>query len=305
MNRLQHILMMIMMVVACLGCSGKKEPLTFQLEGTPVRLVPPPGYKPAPALGGLQHVSKRSAIVALELPTPFEDAASEIVVDTLARQGIRLLEREDIKLQHDTGVLYKIQRLVNGSNVEQWMLLLPYGQSTISVAGTYMKTDEKELAAAIKNALLSVQLDGQVKHAALPFSVHVKGMRAAKVLPGPSVVFTTKGDWNNASLQSLSFFAGSSDRMPGWGAEETARSQFREMCPTCTLTETSISHVSIDSLRGVELWGYTPARKLKYEMVLLDTSKFFVMIGTADSLQSEMLAQYREASRTFSRRRKS
>lgn len=305
MNLLQRTIIMLLVVVACLGCSGKKEQLTFQLEGTPVRLVPPPGFKPAPALGGLQHASKRSAIVALELPTTFQEAASEIVYDTLARHGIRLLERQDIKLQNENGVLYKIQRLVNGSNVEQWMLLLPYDESTISVAGTYMKTDEKELAAAIKNALLSVQLDAHVKHAALPFSVRVKGMRAAKVLPGPSVVFTTRGEWNTASLQSLSFFAGASDRMLGWGVEETARSQFHEMCPTCTLTEASISHVSIDSLRGVELWGYTPTNKLKYEMVLLDTSKFFVMIGTADSLQSEMLAQYKEASRTFTRKKKS
>ncbi|AYB31922.1 hypothetical protein [Chryseolinea soli] len=305
MNCLKRTIVMMLLAAGCLCCSTKKEPLTFHLEGTPVRLVPPPGFKPAPALGGLQHASKRSAIMALELPSTFQEAAAEIVSDTLAKQGIRLLERQDVKIQNKTGVLYKIGRLTNGANIEQWMLLLPYDQATISVTGTYVKTDEKELAAGIKAALLSVQLDARATHAALPFSVRVKGLRQAKVLPGPSVVYTEQGDWNNASLQSLSFFAGSSDRMIGWGAEETARSQFQEMCPTCMLAESSIAHVSVDSLDGVELWGYTPAKKLKYEMVLFDTSKFFVMIGTADSLQAEMLAHYKEASRTFARKRKS
>lgn len=274
------------------------------IAGTPVSLVPPAGYVAAPEIGGIKDTKHTASIIAVETPRPFKETVTGLTEEKLLMEGIRLEAKEEVTIDHHEGVLYSVNLFSGGLNYQQWMLVLPYERGTLTINGSFLKNDEAKISQALRTALLTVKLNGSPsRDKALPFQVDVAELKEARIMPGPSVVFTADGAWTEESLQQLSFFAGASPLDMPVATEELARAQFHEMCGSCELIESSIADVTIDSLDGLEMWGYTPGKKkLKYQMLLMDSSMVYIMIGTANRKPEKFLELFKTSGRTFARK---
>jgi hypothetical protein len=85
--------------------------------------------------------------------------------------------------------------------------------------------------------------------------------------------------------------------------EDFARAHMRNLCASCDVDSISVKDITIDNLKGIELWAYTKdTRKLKYQVILHEGNHYFIMVGTASHNQPANLDTFRSLSRTFRRR---
>lgn len=299
MNAIRKLLVWgtILALVAQCHHKGAKENVV-NIPGTPVKLIAPPGFSKDASIGGLKHNSLTAAILVVEIPKAFADAVLDLTKPALATQGLELITKEEINIHGLTGILCEMSLLSHGYNFRQWMLTIPFENSTISVNGTFLAQDENKISLLIKKALLSVELSEVASNTDLPFDVDAQPWELAKVMAGPSAVFTPSGEWSESSLLTKSLFVGRSTN-PQADVREFSRYQFSEACHMCTVE--SEDTINIDGRNGIELWGYTSDRlKIKYQVVFQDTVNLYLIIGTAKEEHDGSLQYFKKVARSFS-----
>jgi hypothetical protein len=284
------------------------------IPGTPVSLCPPADFQIKVESGGFRHVREAASIMVVEIPLPFEKAKEELTSDKLTVQAIELLTKDEITVKGLTGVLYKIRKPGTGENaIEQWVLLLPNGNTSVTINGTYLPKDREKFSSCIKKSILSSSIDLSTKAdtALLPFEILVKNsaLRLAKILQGPSGVYTVDGAWPPQTPDALSLFVGPSVPDPLLlHNKEVAISQLKQLCGNCRIHDDSVSAVVIDGLNGYEIVASSAdnvrgVNILKYQVILFDGIRYFLLIGTSPDSHQQNLASFRETSRSFRKRR--
>lgn len=301
---------LFLLVVVCLSCwqcnvFRKEKPLS-NIEGTLVSLCPPEGFVPSPAQRGFRNPQLQSTIMLVEIPKKLGIATRDIEAGDSLEGGMKVLSKKEIKVDGRGGLLYHLSRKAGARGFNQWMLVLPNAHYTSAITGTYPVKHEETLSDEIREALLTTRIatDESTLYQSLPFEVRIDdaSLKPAKVVAGPSIVYTADGVWSDSSMQSTAFYVGLTSPKTD-DTEAFVREVFGLVCSTCDLDSTSVKPVTIDSLNGFELWGYTRSvHKLKYQVVLFDKASYFLMIGTAISDQERYLPQFQSASRTFKRK---
>jgi hypothetical protein len=302
----------MMFALSCLvGCLPKELKDEYAVvKGTPVSLKLPAGFMPDSTIGGFRHKDQTATIMVISLPKPFEEAVDQLDKDKMKQAGQELLSKEEVKVGNAKGVLCYINMLSQGSNFLQWMLILPDRQSTvITVNGTFLWQDKEKFSSIVKKSLLTTSLDPDAGSDTnmLSFEFDTADLRLAKVLEGPSVLYTDDGEWSERSISDLSFYGSSSSiRKEAFFSESYyAEQYFLQTCSICTIDDIKDS-LKIDGLRSVELWGFTEdsTKTLKYQAMVFDDTRYYVMIGTAARDKEKNLEIFREISRTFRRKGK-
>jgi hypothetical protein len=299
----------VMMAGLCWQCSmpSNEKPLV-DVAGTVVSLSPPEGFVQVPALGGFKHEKLKATIMVVETPKTFSIVSDQVKEGSM-KDGMKVLSKEKIDLQGKQAMLYHLNKVSQYRSFNQWMLVFAHNRHTTSVMGTYLAKDEALLSDNIKSALLSTHVseDESALIRTVPFTVNMEGasLMLAKVLTGPSLVYTADGVWSDSSLQANSFYVGNSlpqkDNMPV--TEDFARAHMGNLCASCEVDSTSIKEIAIDNLKGIELWAYTKdTHKLKYQVILHDGNHYFIIVGTASNNQPVNLETFRSLSKTFRRR---
>lgn len=298
----------LMLISVALWRCAEKKPLV-NITGTVISLSPPEGFTEIPQLGGFKHQELKATIMVVELPKAFDVANEQMLQEDSLSSGMKILSREEVRVDGRKGVLLQVNRRNPARSFNQWMLVLPNANYTTSINGTYLAKDEKVLSDQIKEALLTTHIGNNENSlvATLPFELSIEKptLKLAKVLTGPSVVYTADGVWTEHSLLSTSFYVGQSlrSKMTQPVSKESALGMFARVCPNCKIEDNNLSEVSIDNLKGLELWGYTEqGHKLKYQVVLHDNDHYFQMVGTASEDQDTFLEMFRAASKTFKRK---
>jgi hypothetical protein len=297
----------VLACVCCWQCNVfRKEKLLSNISGTTVSLCPPEGFVPSPTQQGFRNPKLQATIMLVEIPKKLGVATRDLEAGDSLEGGMKVLSKKEIQVDGRGGLLYQLSRKSGARGFNQWMLVLPNSHYTSAITGTYPDKHEETLSDEIKEALLTTRIatDESTLYQSLPFGVSIDGsfLKPAKVVAGPSVVYTSDGIWSDSSMQSTAFYVGQATPKTG-DTEEFAHEVFSLVCSTCDLDSSSVKPVTIDDLKGFELWGYTKsAHKLKYQVVLFDKAGYFLMVGTAISDQEKNLQQFQAASKTFKRK---
>jgi hypothetical protein len=306
----KYILFFILLCIFNFGCQPlekEEAPVHVSIPGTPVSMAPTEDFELAPEMGGFKHKTLTASMMVVEIPQKYELVLPEFGEKNLENQGAVLMNQEPLSAIN--GMMFQTSRISHGLNFRQWSLLMPAFGYTILVNGTYLEEDEERLSEKIKNTLLTLRLNQEAKPNVLAFSIKPIGLKFAKILEGPSVMYTKDGVWNGASIFDLSFFVGPSmlfdgNSLPG---EEFAIGQLKNVCADCELAEQGVQQIEIDSLKGHEILAFVTdslgnTKRLKYQAILYDKKTYYLMVGTSSKNTPEIVAQFKEMSRSFKRK---
>lgn len=308
-----QFLVSIGLLTILLSCSKKQPCKEISIPGTSVSLCPPADFELRPDQGGFHHRSLKASILVLEISQPFDVAQKELDPSKLADQGIAILSQETVSIGGSEGTLLAINKGAGNVTLQQWILLLPKGESSLTINGTFLQKDEKLFATAVKQALLTARLEQSLPdESILSFELDMgqTPLRLAKILQGPSVAYNERGIWPMKSPEEFSFFAGPSTVNPLLPHDkEIAMEQLNQLCKDCRYDKDSVKAVSIDDLSGYEIIAYSSKdslgsdKVLKFQVLLFDENRYYLLIGTAPQNHKQNLELFKKVSSTFRRKR--
>jgi hypothetical protein len=287
----------------------KPDPVLVTISGTNVSLIPPSGFAQATDIPGLRHGSLLASIIVLETPKAYEHVMADVSKARMTEQGITLLSIDTVSIPGLKGTLYKTLSHSEGLSFLQWVLVLPVQGHTVSVNGTFSRPDEAALSEHIKEALLSTRIAANTSSKdMLTFTIDSDSLQLAKILAGPSVIFTGNGKWNDSAIFDLSFFAGpfKVEQAPV-RLEEFTLNQLKGFCTDCEVIKNGIQPITIDSLSGYEVVAISKdsagvVKRLKYEVVLFDSLQYYLLVGTSTKNSRNRVEMFKEISRSFKRK---
>lgn len=310
MKKLNPFYLFVLFTGSCFWqCSLFDAEERVNIAGTVVSLTPPEEFVQAPHVAGIWNKTMKATIMVGEIPRKFSVVSQDIKKSDSLGSYLKVLSEQPVEVDGRTGILYQVNRKEPPNNYNQWMLILPNAGYTTAISGTYPVMHERRLSAMIRESVLSSKLENDESKLfqAVPYEVRQEKpiLKLAKVLTGPSLVYTADGVWSDSSMFATAFYVGPSYPLKKEidDKEKFARENYKKICSTCVVDTTSFKPVMIDSLEGLELWGYTSdTHKLKYQTILFKKDVYYLMVGTAIRDQDENLQAFRYISRSFRRK---
>jgi hypothetical protein len=307
-QNIAFVLLWLTLITCSSDHQDQSENKFISVPGTPVELAPPEEFISVADIGGFKHKRLTSSIMILESTTDFKTIVNGYSAEEVLRQGGNQLSHESVTVDSIAGMLFNTARASQGLNFMQWILVLPLSGHTLTINGTYLSQDEKEVSTKIKKAILSARIKKNLPvQNLMSFALNPGSLQFAKTLQGPSVMYTENGEWNDNAIFKLSFFAGPSSTYAGIEpTEEFAVGQLKDICAECKISEKDILPVTIDNLQGYEVIGYRADTsethsRMKYEVILFDSNKYYLLVGTASDDYDKNLSMFRSISKSFKR----
>ena len=301
-------IMTIAILISVMACKDKTATGTFTpVPGTRVSIQLPDGFFASPG-NGFRHHTYKAGILVMSVPLPYKTALLDLTAEKLAAAQQTLKTAEDVTVDGVQGTLCKVYYSAQGSNFGQWRLVLPEDQNIVTVSGTFAVDHEKDVADKLKHALLTLKMDQAARPdpAVVGFTIApTDDMKLAKVLEGPSAVYTLDGAWTHASLFTYSLMCSTAPRMDTLVAMPTvAMDAFRQVCPACDVEQQD--SLTVDGLPVQEMWGTDgdSTARLKYQAVIADKSAYYFIVGTADEAHRDRLDDFRSVVRTWKKKAK-
>jgi hypothetical protein len=306
---MKRVICFLLVIVFIAGCrESDRVDKRVAVSGTPVSVQLPTGFYADPTIAGFRHTIYNATILVMSFPMEYHQALVDMAKDKLAAVGQKLVSREDVKIEGAEGVLCKLYYEAQGINFYQWRLIVPEHGNTLTVNGTFTADQDKDISNTVRKALLTTRIDLVWKPDTTAISFRIRppaGLKLAKVLEGPGVMYTSNGSWTNDAIFSYSLLAGSNaDGVVNRQRSIYAQQSFRQLCSTCVI-EQQDSGLVVDGLPGIEIWGRRAdpmATRLKYQAVLFDSTRCYYLFGTADEKHFDRLKDFRAAARTWRRK---
>jgi len=301
--------MIVAVLISVMACKDKAATGTFTpVAGTRVSIQLPDGFYVSPG-NGFRHHKYKAGIMVMSVPLSYEDALLDLTAEKLAAAQQTLKSSEEVSVDGVRGTLCKVYYSAQGFNFGQWRLVLPEDHNIVTVSGTFAVNHEKEVSDVLRHALLTLKMDQSAKAdpAAVGFTIEpTEGLKLAKVLEGPSAVYTLDGAWTNASLFTYSVVCSTAPRMDTLvGMPTVAIDAFRQVCPGCQVERQD--SLTVGGLPAREVWGTDgdSTTRLKYQALIADKSTYYFIVGTADEAHHDRLEDFRSTTRTWKRSVKS
>jgi hypothetical protein len=297
-------------ILALSACKETKRIVGEPMVGTPIRLQIPAGFYRESDQNTFFHKEYDANIIVNSYPVSYETAVAQYSKEQFEKaEGRKLISSEQVEINGVKGLLCQAGLNKEGYNFKRWQLVLPEGSGTLTVFGTFMIEQEKELSEPMRNMLLHAYLDTDWKPdmSQLDFTVEPAGeLKLAKMLDGPSVMYTADGEWVNSSVRACSFLCGSNAGGRVENPVEYTEKTFLQICPHCEIA--GQDSLTVNGLRGREIWGTEKdslATRLKYEAVVFDSLQCYYFIGTVEKDSESWLKQFRSSVRTLKKKVKS
>jgi hypothetical protein len=184
--------------------------------GSRIGLVPPPGMIASTTFDGFADPTKDAAIIITMLPaSAYPEIEKSVASDELKKHGITVETREPIKLDLGPGFLILgSQANANKARFRKWILVADAKDLTAVVNVQIPEGDTVYTDAAVRAALLTLAMRGQVPEAELlsllPFVVgDLASFHIGNVLPGRALMLVDDADGTlNARLMIAALAGG-------------------------------------------------------------------------------------------------
>jgi hypothetical protein len=297
------------LILALSACKESKKIVGEPMTGTPISLKMPSGFYREGDKNLFIHNVYDANILVSSYPVPYDTALLQYRKERFD-QGVtrKLISGEAVKINGVNGMLYQASLNQEGYNFKRWQLVLPEGSGTLTVVGSFPIDQEKELSTPIKEMLLNAYVDTDWKPdmSQLDFTVQPAGsLKLAKMLDGPSVMYTADGEWINRSILDCSFLCGATTASHIDNLTKYTEMTFKKVCPKCEIDWQDT--LTVDGLKAREIWGTEQdslVTRLKYEAIVFDSLKCYYLIGTAEKDNEARLGEFKSSVRTLKKKDK-
>ncbi len=308
------LLVLLSLSITVAQTDGLKDSAAVRVAGTRVSLLAPTGFVPSTQFPGYWKEADNSSIVISEVPGPYgELAAGFSDAAVLAQRGITLLNKQDVTIDGQPGLLVHVRQTAHGTDFLKWVLLTGDARESLMVVATFPKELMRTHSRALKESILGVRWE-RAKSVSfdegLNFGVVEKGeFRFLKRLTN-TLLYSTSDVFPNKSVADPVFIAGSS-LSKITVADPKSFSEAR-ILSTAGVTEVMVEEskaVTIDALSGHEVIASGKDREtgepmIIFQTILFDGPIYYIMQGLVSTTRApEHLTTFREMTKSFTRKK--
>jgi len=313
--RILNILLLILSL-AIIGTSQSVESpgQETRIPGTRVSLVPPTGFKPAPEFSGFKQESNGSSIIVTEFPGPFSEVSSGFLNPSeLAKRGMTLLNKQEINVNSQSGLLLHVKQNAFGTEYRKWLLIFGDAKESVLVVATFPLELEGDLSEKMKASVQTAKWDrGRVivPTEGLSFTFTEKGeIKLAKRIAN-SLIYTKSGVFPSPAVDDPLFVIGQAlSKVDVADKEQFAKSRLSQTATVSDIQIEQLSQVTVDNLNGYEIVAKGNDREsgnsmLIYQLVLFEDESYYIMQGLVSSKQGPTyLPVFKEMATSFRKKK--
>lgn len=157
--------------------SNKKSNKHVEIPGTQIAISPPRNFELSSQFVGFQDLTSGSSLMIMQIPASFEKIKEGFTKDKMQTKGMELIDKVSISINGMIGELIQAKQFsaAHGYIFLKYTLILALEQNvTLMINGNYPESKKEEIGLIIKDALLSVYYDQNLKldhFSALDFTV--------------------------------------------------------------------------------------------------------------------------------------
>ena len=119
-----------------------------------VELLKPQGFTEAADFPGFQQESTASSIMLSRIPGPSSQIAPGFTSDSMHRQGMTLISRENVSIDGLPGLLLHVDQTFGPSSFRKWIVIFGNERETVLITATYPTPSEEQLSHTLRDAVL-------------------------------------------------------------------------------------------------------------------------------------------------------
>lgn len=124
--------------LALTAVSQASRPREAVVPGTRVRLTPPSGFAPSTQIPGFVYEDLGASILITEMPGPISELSPGFIDSrALRRRGMKLLSKQEVTVNNQTGWLFYLEQTASGVEYRKWIMLLGDEQAALLVTGNF------------------------------------------------------------------------------------------------------------------------------------------------------------------------
>jgi hypothetical protein len=281
------------------------------IEGTGLSLQQPNGFERAEAFHGFQQESTGSSVMVTVIPGSFSEVTKGFTKETLAKQGIGLLSKRDVRIANRAGLLLNLSQSAYGQEFQKWISVAGDETKTQVVTATFPTSKSGELSEAMRSVVLSATPSSTTDDTpSLPFEIGtVEGLANVKRIAaiGKMVAFTKDGRLPASQpTDPLFIVAPSLGNIPIADQRTFAERRLNQTAHTKIDSIESVSDVSIDRTKGIEIEAIGRDQKsekklMVYQVILFPKEGGYILmtglVGNSES--NDFLPKFKSLARSY------
>ncbi|MCA9393216.1 MAG: hypothetical protein KC900_03345 [Candidatus Omnitrophica bacterium] len=303
----RHVLLLTLIVnFLCSTVAAAVE----RVAGTHVSLNPPPNFEKADKFPGFMREEYGASIMVMELPGPFDEYRAGIEdKDHLSTRGMRLLQKEAVRVDNRDGLLVHLSQVLHSLEFRKWVLLIGERDRNVMVMANYPAELEEEFSMILRESVLSTlwDPDQQVsKEEGLNFTLTESGsMRLAERM-GNMLMYSKDAQVQPRSVDDPILIAGSA--LTDWPIGDRKEFSRKRLQLTATVTAIEIEtldEVRVDGLEAVEILAKAKdtdsGKEIRlYQMMVFKGQTYYLIQGMVSlRREDEFMADFQAMARSF------
>jgi hypothetical protein len=280
--------------------------------GTRIKLTPPADFTPASQFSGYQLESRGSSIMITEIPGPFaETSAGFSNPSELKKRNMSVLNKQEVKLDGQTGLLLKVEQKAYETDFLKWLLVLGDEKETVIITATFPNMYEAELSEKLKASILTTTWDRKksiIPTEGLSFTIEEKGELKLSKRVSNMLMFTKDGIFPSKDVNDPLFIIGQSiSKTAIPDNEEYAKARVLQISQVKDIKIEQSDKITVDNLNGYEIVANGKDTKsgqpmLIYQVILFEEQNYFLVQGLAGNENRQAnLEVFKQMARTFKR----
>lgn len=311
------ILLLTMMGVSTIGLGQEiifADTITqhhILVNGTNISMIPPESFKQSDNFKGFQNPEDQTSMIMLmEIPGPFSEVGKAFNGKMLKTKGMKLLNKQEIKIASYDGYLIDLTQNVNGLTYSKNILV--FGNETFStmVNGIYL-LDSIKLEEKIKASVLTTFVDFNLQaepRKALDYTIDESvGKMQFKSVIGNGMLLNRDLKTPTESKDKATLITDKSFEKPDIQNKKVfCMSRLKKYPDDYSLIiEQGINEIQLDGLNGYELFAKNNDAENEelYQVILFnDDGGYFLFVGTYLKGSETAVEDIKRIIKTFKRK---
>jgi hypothetical protein len=279
---------------------------------TGVKLIRPDNFTESDDFYGFQQISSQSSVMVSMIPAPYSEISKGFTADQMLTNDLVLLSKEDIEIDHMSGVIISATQSAYGVDFAKWIVVFGDNQATRIVMATYPEDYEEELSELLKAAVLSAEPEEIVQPnivADVGFTlVPSEKLKITDSLGIKALMYTKNGVVQSDAIEDPLFIAAPSfSEVPIEDERQFAVDRIFQTEQTKVSSIISNVAITIDDLDGYEIIANAEDTEsgvplMVYQVMLFDEDSYIIMQGlVGTNLADEYIPEFKSLAQSFRR----
>ena len=152
----RHALFLLGLLIYSTSFAVEEEGFTA-VEGTRISLIKPAGYVSGQTFHGLERAAGGSSITVVEIEGPFAQVSAAVTAEILTPEGVKLLEKRNVKIAGYDGYLIHTMQPVDAQDFLKWITVFGDESETVIITALFLETEKTELSETLRQVVTTAK----------------------------------------------------------------------------------------------------------------------------------------------------